>query len=86
MPRVEFEPTTPVSERRKTVNALDCAATVIGVIKRGFINFTLVQIAAEAEVPINPFTRAKSQINDSKTLPFSVHSMQGHLSISVDTI
>jgi hypothetical protein len=30
MPRVEFEPTTPVFERAKTVHALDRAATVIG--------------------------------------------------------
>jgi hypothetical protein len=28
MPRVEFEPTTPVFERTKTVHALDRAATV----------------------------------------------------------
>jgi hypothetical protein len=33
MPRVGFEPTTPVSERTKTVHGLDHAATVIGVIK-----------------------------------------------------
>jgi tRNA A37 N6-isopentenylltransferase MiaA len=30
MPRVEFESTTPVFERAKTVHALDRAATVIG--------------------------------------------------------
>jgi hypothetical protein len=30
MPRMEFEPTTPVMERAKTVHALDRAATVIG--------------------------------------------------------
>jgi hypothetical protein len=30
MPRVEFEPTTPVLERAKTVHALDRAATVSG--------------------------------------------------------
>jgi hypothetical protein len=40
MPRVEFEPTTPVFERMMTVHALDRAATVIGtrrltVIKTG---------------------------------------------------
>jgi hypothetical protein len=29
MPRVGFEPTTPVFERAKTVHALDRAATVI---------------------------------------------------------
>jgi hypothetical protein len=28
-PRVEFEPTTPVFEREKTINALDRAATVV---------------------------------------------------------
>jgi hypothetical protein len=28
---VGFEPTTPVFERAKTVRALDCAATVIGI-------------------------------------------------------
>jgi hypothetical protein len=32
MPRVVFEPTIPVFEREKTVNALDRAATVIGSI------------------------------------------------------
>jgi hypothetical protein len=32
MPRVEFEPTTPVFERAKIVHALDGAATVIGKI------------------------------------------------------
>jgi hypothetical protein len=31
MPRVGFEPMTPVFERVKTVHALDCAATVIGL-------------------------------------------------------
>jgi hypothetical protein len=31
MPRVGFEPTTPVFERAKTVYALDRAATVIGI-------------------------------------------------------
>jgi hypothetical protein len=30
MPQVEFEPTTPMFERVKTVHALDRAATVIG--------------------------------------------------------
>jgi hypothetical protein len=30
MPRVEFEPTTPVFEQAKTVHALDRAATLIG--------------------------------------------------------
>jgi hypothetical protein len=30
MPRVRFEPTTPVSERAKTVLAIDSAATVLG--------------------------------------------------------
>jgi hypothetical protein len=31
MPRVLFEPTNPVFEQAKTVHALDCAATVIGL-------------------------------------------------------
>jgi hypothetical protein len=31
MPRVEFEPTTPVFKPAKTVHALDCAATVIEI-------------------------------------------------------
>jgi hypothetical protein len=30
MPQVGFEPTIPAFERAKTVNALDCEATVIG--------------------------------------------------------
>jgi hypothetical protein len=34
MPVVEFEPTIPVIERTKTVNALDRAATVEGNIER----------------------------------------------------
>jgi hypothetical protein len=32
MPRVGFEPTTPVFERAKIVHALDRAATVIGFL------------------------------------------------------
>jgi hypothetical protein len=31
MPRVKFEPTTPVLERAKTVHALDRAAAAIGM-------------------------------------------------------
>jgi hypothetical protein len=31
MPQVVFEPTIPVFELAKTVYALDCAATVIGI-------------------------------------------------------
>jgi hypothetical protein len=34
MPRVKFEPATPVFEREKTVHALDRAATAIGNWKR----------------------------------------------------
>jgi hypothetical protein len=30
MPRMAFEPTTPVVEKAKTIHALDRAATVIG--------------------------------------------------------
>jgi hypothetical protein len=37
MPRVGFEPTIPVFERAKTVNALDRAATVIGCDVAGTI-------------------------------------------------
>jgi hypothetical protein len=32
MPRVRFEPTIPMFERKKAVHALECAATVIGNI------------------------------------------------------
>jgi hypothetical protein len=32
-PQVQFEPTTPMFERTKTVHALDRAATVIGVYR-----------------------------------------------------
>jgi hypothetical protein len=32
MPYVEFEPTVPVSERAKTVHALDRSATVTGYV------------------------------------------------------
>jgi hypothetical protein len=31
MPWMRFEPTIPVFERVKTVHALDCATTVIGI-------------------------------------------------------
>jgi hypothetical protein len=34
MPRVGFEPTIPVSERPKTVQALDRAATVIRLLPK----------------------------------------------------
>jgi hypothetical protein len=33
IPRMEFEPTTPLFERAKTVGALDHAATVIGLLR-----------------------------------------------------
>jgi hypothetical protein len=36
MPRVGFEPTTPVLERTKTVHALDRAAAVIDIISQHF--------------------------------------------------
>jgi hypothetical protein len=32
MPGVGFEGTIPVSEQAKTVDALDCVATVIGIL------------------------------------------------------
>jgi hypothetical protein len=32
MPRVRYEPTTPVFERAKTVHALDRAVTVISIV------------------------------------------------------
>jgi hypothetical protein len=32
MPSVVFEPTTPAFERAKAVHALDCTATVIGLL------------------------------------------------------
>jgi hypothetical protein len=32
MPRVRFEPTIPVFEEAKNVHALECAATVIGLL------------------------------------------------------
>jgi hypothetical protein len=42
MHRVEFEPTTPVFERTKTVHALDSAATVMGALKIGSQNIIRV--------------------------------------------
>jgi hypothetical protein len=39
MPRVEFEPTTPVFQRAKTVHALDHPDTVIGLT---LINFAKI--------------------------------------------
>jgi hypothetical protein len=33
MPQMGFEPTIPVSERPKTVSALDCVAAVIGEVE-----------------------------------------------------
>jgi hypothetical protein len=42
IPRLGFEPTTPVFEREKTVHALELAATVIGQLLRlHFINHCL---------------------------------------------
>jgi hypothetical protein len=38
MPRVEFEPMTPVFERAKTAHALNSAATVIGNYNDHFCN------------------------------------------------
>jgi hypothetical protein len=38
MPRVVFEPTTPVFERAKTVHALDCAATVTVILQSDTVN------------------------------------------------
>jgi hypothetical protein len=34
MPRVGFKPMIPAFERAKTVDVLDCSATVIGLINR----------------------------------------------------
>jgi hypothetical protein len=33
MPRVRFEPTTPMFERMKTVHALDRASAMIGILR-----------------------------------------------------
>jgi hypothetical protein len=41
MPRVGFEPTTPVFERAKTVHALDRAITVIGICGHSFLKYIL---------------------------------------------
>jgi hypothetical protein len=40
MPWVGFEPTIPVFEREKTVHALDCAATVIGILQNYIVQYT----------------------------------------------
>jgi hypothetical protein len=40
MPRVGFEPTTPVFERVKTVHVLDRAATVIGKVTGLTVRFS----------------------------------------------
>jgi beta-lactamase regulating signal transducer with metallopeptidase domain len=39
MPQMGFEPTIPVFERTKTVHALDCTATVIGILKYTILKF-----------------------------------------------
>jgi hypothetical protein len=44
MPQVEFEPTNPVSERVKTVHALDRGTTVIGSYKNTCIYLIVYQI------------------------------------------
>jgi hypothetical protein len=38
MPRVGFEPTILAFERANTVHALDCAATVIGLVSLVTVN------------------------------------------------
>jgi hypothetical protein len=42
MPRIRFEPMTPVFERAKTIHALDRAATVIGNNNSNIIIITLL--------------------------------------------
>jgi hypothetical protein len=45
MPRVGFQPTIPAFERAKTVHALDCVATVIGILQSlgtGNANFPVI--------------------------------------------
>jgi hypothetical protein len=39
MPRMGFEPTTPVFERAKTVLDLDCAAAVIGLLWEAYVTY-----------------------------------------------
>jgi hypothetical protein len=43
MPRVGFEPTTPVFKRAKTVRALDRAKTVIGGVRNMSIKYVIGQ-------------------------------------------
>jgi hypothetical protein len=50
MPEVEFEPMIPVFERKKTVNALDRAATVIGVRFTQCFNITVREKAKIREL------------------------------------
>jgi hypothetical protein len=44
MPRVECEPTSPASERAKTVHALDRTAAMTGYLKTGVIDWKSVKI------------------------------------------
>jgi hypothetical protein len=43
MPRMEFEPTTPVFERAKTVHTLDLAATVTGIAETSLLGRAIVE-------------------------------------------
>jgi hypothetical protein len=52
MPQVEFEPTTPVFERAKTVYALNHVATVISSDKFGNIKYYFQVILADYECHI----------------------------------
>jgi hypothetical protein len=45
MPRVGFEPTNPMFERGKTVDALDGAVTVIGTTYYTVLKFILIWLS-----------------------------------------
>jgi hypothetical protein len=67
MPRVGFEPTTPVFERTKTVHAADRTATVIGleIFRLLKILITLPVTTAELERCFSTLNRIKSFLENT---------------------
>jgi hypothetical protein len=65
MPRVGFEPMTPAFERAKTIQALDCAAIVIGQMRRKLTSNMTWRLLSNSHIrmthdPFPPFRRYKT--------------------------
>jgi hypothetical protein len=52
MPRAGFEPAIPVFEQAKTVHGIDYAATVIGKIDTGTLNFVSANQTGKPVLPL----------------------------------